>query len=101
MRGTANEQLCDHFRPLRVDAAIGKGGARCAASVFGIGINGQPDIDAGEALIAAQYLASGKTEAEAGKEVAALNACFGTYEVPPENRSPAKSDIRNASGTAH
>jgi hypothetical protein len=63
---------------------------------FGIGIDGQPDIDAHEAVIAAQYMASGKTEAEAGKEVAALNACFGTYEVPSENRSPAKPEIRNA-----
>ena len=60
---------------------------------FGIGINGQPDIDAGEALIAAQYMASGKTEAEAGKEVAALNACFGTYEVPPQNKNhPGDAD---------
>ena len=47
----------------------------------------QPDITAAEAIIAAQYVARGKTQVEAQKEVSSLNACFGTYEVPPENRN--------------
>ena len=54
---------------------------------FGIGINTEPDIAAGEAILASQYVSAGKTQIEAQKEVAALNACFGTYEVPPENRN--------------
>ena len=54
---------------------------------FGIGGNNEPDIAAGEAILVSQYVAAGKTEIEAQKEVASLNACFGTYEVPPENRS--------------
>jgi hypothetical protein len=54
---------------------------------FGIGINGEPDIAAGEAILAGQYVSAGKTLVEAQKEVASLNACFGTYEVPPENRN--------------
>jgi hypothetical protein len=57
---------------------------------FGIGINGQPDIAAGEAILASQYIAAGKTPMQAQKEVASLNACFGTYEVPPENRNHAR-----------
>src|ERR1700746_967738 len=54
---------------------------------FGIGINGEPDIAAGEAVLAGQYVSAGKTQIDAQKEVAALNACFGTYEVPPQNRN--------------
>ena len=54
---------------------------------FGIGINTEPDIAAGEAVLAGQYVSAGKTQIEAQKKVAALNACFGTYEVPPENRN--------------
>jgi len=54
---------------------------------FGIGINTEPDIAAGEAVLASQYVFAGKTQIEAQKEVAALNGCFGTYEVPPENRN--------------
>jgi hypothetical protein len=54
---------------------------------FGIGATTQPDITAAEAIIAAQYVARGETQVEAQKEVASLNACFGTYEVPPENRN--------------
>jgi len=57
---------------------------------FGIGINGQPDIAAGEAILASQYIAAGKTPMQAQKEIASLNACFGTYEVPPENRNHAR-----------
>src|SRR5262249_50879838 len=61
---------------------------------FGIGINGEPDIAAGEAVLASQYVSAGKTQIEAQKEVASLNACFGTYEVPPENRShPKDADL--------
>jgi hypothetical protein len=68
--------------------------ALVALSLFyGIGINTQPDIAAAETMIASQYVAGGKTQREAEKEVAALNACFGTYEVPPENRNhPASAD---------
>jgi hypothetical protein len=54
---------------------------------FGIGINTEPDIAAGEAILASQYVSVGKTQIEAQKEVDSLNACFGTYEVPPENRN--------------
>src|SRR5437762_12381165 len=54
---------------------------------FGIGTTTQPDITAAEAIIAAQYVARGETHVEAQNEVASLNACFGTYEVPPENRN--------------
>ena len=61
---------------------------------FGIGVSDEPDIAAGEAIVASQYVAAGKTEIEAQKEVAALNACFGTYEVPPENRNhPQNADL--------
>jgi hypothetical protein len=67
---------------------------------FGIGVNSGPDIAAGEAILASQYVAGGKTQIEAQKEVASLNACFGTYEVPPENRNhPKEADLtprRNA-----
>ena len=60
---------------------------------FGIGTTTQPDITAAEAIIAAQYVARGETQVEAQKEVASFNACFGTYEVPPENRNhPASTD---------
>ena len=57
---------------------------------FGIGTNSGPDIAAGEAVLASQYVAAGKTQTEAQKEIASLNACFGTYEIPPENRSHPK-----------
>ena|SRR6516165_10543077 len=61
---------------------------------FGIGINGEPDIAAGEAILASQYVAAGKTPIQAQKEVASLNACFGTYEIPPENKNhPKEADI--------
>jgi hypothetical protein len=61
---------------------------------FGIGINSEPDIAAGEAIVASQYVSAGKTQIEAQKEVAALNACFGTYEVPPQNRNhPEEADL--------
>ena len=62
--------------------------ARVALNLFfGIGTTTQPDITAAEAIIAAQYVARGETQFAAQKEVASLNACFGTYEVPPENRN--------------
>jgi hypothetical protein len=57
---------------------------------FGIGINTEPDIAAGEAILASQYVSAGKTQIDAQKEVASLNTCFGTYEVPPENRNHPK-----------
>ena len=53
-----------------------------------------------ERIIAAQYVAGGKTQVEAQKEVAWLNACFGTYEVPPGNRNHPEdaklTPLRNA-----
>jgi hypothetical protein len=58
---------------------------------FGVGINTEPDIAAGEAILASQYVSAGKTQVEAQKEVASLNTCFGTYEVPPENRNHAEN----------
>lgn len=59
--------------------------ALIALSLFyGIGINTQPDVASAEAIIASQYVAGGKTQLAAEKEVAALNACFASYEVPPE-----------------
>jgi hypothetical protein len=67
---------------------------------FGIGVNGEPDIAAGKAILAIQYVAAGKTQIEAQKEVVSLNACFGTYEVPPQNRNHPKdadpTPLRNA-----
>ena len=70
---------------------------------FGIGINAEPDIAAGEAVLANQYVAAGKTQIEAQKEIASLNACFGTYEVPPENRNDPKdadlTPLRHAQGS--
>jgi hypothetical protein len=57
---------------------------------FGIGINNNPDVAAGEAVLASEYVAAGKTQIEARKEIASLNACFGTYEVPPENTNHPK-----------
>jgi hypothetical protein len=67
---------------------------------FGVGTITQPDIIAAESIIAAQYVAGGKTQVEAHKEVAWLNACFGSYEVPPENRNHREdaklTPLRNA-----
>jgi hypothetical protein len=61
---------------------------------FGIGVNGEADIAAGEAVLASQYVSAGKTPIEARNEVASLNACFGSYEVPPENRNhPKDADL--------
>jgi len=61
---------------------------------FGIGVNSEPDIAAGEAILASQYVSAGKTQLDAQKEVASLNACFGSYEVPPENRNhPKDADL--------
>jgi hypothetical protein len=67
---------------------------------FGIGTTTQPDIAAAEAIIAAQYVARGETQVEAQTEVASLNACFGTYEVPPENRNhPKDADLTHFQNT--
>ena len=61
---------------------------------FGIGVNGEPDVAASEAILASQYVAAGRSQIEAQKEVASLNTCFGTYEVPPENRNhPKDADV--------
>jgi len=67
---------------------------------FGIGITGEPDIAAGEAILTSQYVATGKTPIQAQKEVALLNACFGSYEVPPENRNhPKDADLTRLQNT--
>src|SRR5215208_4664495 len=67
---------------------------------FGIGTSTQPDIIAAESIIGAQYVAGGKTQVEAQKEVSWLNACFGSYEVSPENRNHREdaklTPLRNA-----
>jgi hypothetical protein len=60
---------------------------------FGIGIRTEPDTAAAEAIIASQYIVAGKTRSETDKEIAWINSCFATYEVPPEHRS--HSDRRN------
>ncbi len=52
---------------------------------FGIGIQTDSEYTAAETAIVQQYVSAGKTEAAAQKAVADLDACFGTYEVPPEN----------------
>ena len=53
---------------------------------FGVGIHTNSEYAAAEATIVSQYVSTGKTEAAAKKAVADLDECFGTYEVPPENR---------------
>jgi hypothetical protein len=61
---------------------------------FGIGIQDQPDNAVREEIVASEYVSAGKTQIEAQKEVDALNACFGTYEVPPENTNhPKHADV--------
>jgi hypothetical protein len=52
---------------------------------FGIDISTNSEYLDAETAIAQQYVSAGKTEAAAKKAVADLDACFGTYEVPPEN----------------
>ena len=54
---------------------------------FGVDIHTNSEYAAAKTAIAQQYVSTGKTEAAAEKEVADLDACFGTYEVPLENRS--------------
>ena len=60
---------------------------------YGVGVSDAADAAGYEAAIAGQYVSSGKTEAEAQREIAALNACFGTYEVRPEHRSHASGTL--------
>jgi hypothetical protein len=84
----ADEQLCVWIPPSPKAALV------ALTLFFGIGINGEPDIAAGEAVLASQYVSAGKTQIEAQKQVDSLNACFGTYEVPPENRNhPQDADL--------
>ena len=54
---------------------------------FGVDTRTEPDIAAAEATIASQFIVAGKSQSQADKEVAWLNTCFATYEVPPENRN--------------
>ena len=66
---------------------------------FGIGISGEPEHRRrGDPC--RPNVSAGKTLVEAQKEVASLNACFGTYEVPPENRNHPEdaklTPLRNA-----
>jgi hypothetical protein len=72
---------------LRPGTAIAKAALVALSLFFGIGTTTQPDITAAETIIAAQYVGRGKSQVEAQKEVASLNACFATYEVLPENRN--------------
>jgi hypothetical protein len=53
---------------------------------FGIGIHTASEYAVAEATIVNQYVSTGMTEVAAKKAVADLDVCFGTYEVPPENR---------------
>jgi hypothetical protein len=76
-----------------VDTTVAEGGADSTRHVLWIGINSEPDIAAGEAVLASQYVAAGKTSIQAQKEVASLNACFGSYETPPENRNRPKEAV--------
>src|SRR5215469_5969054 len=62
--------------------------ALAAFNLFvGIATRTEPDIATVEAIIISQYTAAGKSKADADKEVAWLNSCFATYEVPPEKRN--------------
>ena len=56
---------------------------------FGLDTRTEPDIAAAETTISSEYIVAGKSQSEADKEVAWLNACFATYEAPPENRNHA------------
>ena len=98
--GLPDEQLCNDLWPLRVDTTVAEAALVALSLFFGIGINGEPEIAAGEAIVASQYVSAGKTPIEAQKEVASLNACFGTYEVPPEKQKPSQdadlAPLRNA-----
>ncbi len=68
---------------------------------FGIGVHTDSEYAAGKAAIVQQYVSAGKTEVAADKEIADLDACFGTYEVPPENRNhPEIGDQRGVHGAA-
>ena len=60
---------------------------------FGVDIHTDSEYAAAETAIAQQYVSTGKTEAAAKKAVADLDACFGTYEVPPENTNPPEHMI--------
>ena len=71
--------------------------ALAALSLFyGISIRSGADAAGYEATIAGQYVSSGKTEAEAQQEIAALNACFGTMRFP---RNTAASGALRKRGT--
>ena len=56
---------------------------------FGVGVTGEADVLADQTVIVDQYVAAGRTRADAEREMAALNACFASYEAPPEKRHPA------------
>src|SRR5262249_39670752 len=50
---------------------------KAALAALSLFYNTEPDIAAGEAILASQYVSAGRTPIEAQKEVASLNACFG------------------------
>ncbi|HKS89190.1 MAG TPA: hypothetical protein VJR70_07100 [Stellaceae bacterium] len=56
---------------------------------FGVGITGEADVAADQTAIVDQYISAGRTRADAEREMTELNACFASYEAPPENRHPA------------
>jgi hypothetical protein len=67
---------------------------------FGIDIHTDSEHAAAKATIVQQYVSTGKTEAAANTEVARLDACFATYEVPAGNRNhPVVGDGRSVHGT--
>ena len=56
---------------------------------FGVGVTGEADVVADQTAIVDQYVSAGMTRFDAEHEMAALNACFASYEAPPQNRHPA------------
>lgn len=97
-----------HICEATTGAAMGESPVDSVAMIFGhcgwippsakaalgllFGIGGKTDIDIanGEAIIAAEYVSAGKTQVETQKELASLNICFGTYEVPPDNTNHSR-----------
>jgi hypothetical protein len=87
-----HEQLCDYLWSLHVDPPSPKAALAVPAFFYGIGVSGEPHITAVEATIAGQYVAAGKSQSDADKEIVWFNVCFSTYEVPPETRMAPQAD---------
>jgi hypothetical protein len=64
---------------------------------FGIGINSESDIAAGEAILASQYVSAGKTQIEAQKEVDSLNTCFRNLRGASRKQKSSQGCRPNAS----